>query len=278
MKELVNRTSFGKDTKHNMKASEDFLEVVVYGHVIAAAKELTSTTSEESTVHDISEKIISSFVKITIPSLCNDDSSENFGNSRDAEKDSVYTYAKDLLTMGLLWYGFRDAVREGDGDRIVRYWKFLMVLFKTEKHYNYANEAFNFLAQTVLLSPRQVNELKWARTVNTSGRRGKNIPVDLHMEHLNRRLKVMLRNLGSNIMPSTAKRAARVLGVVEKICAQFKAETSITQNKDFHSVPSIKKDLSYISKQLIDGKVFQVINNRQHNAYKNYKTFFETIN
>ena len=110
---------------------------------------------------------------------------------------------------------------------------------------------FNFLAQTVLLSPRQVNELKWARTVNTSGRRGKNIPVDLHMEHLNRRLKVMLRNLGSNIMPSTAKRAARVLGVVEKICAQFKAETSITQNKDFHSVPSIKIYHIYQSNLLI---------------------------
>ena len=102
--------------------------------------------------------------------------------------------------------------------------------------------------------------------MNISSRRDKNIPVDVHMEQLNIRLKVMLRNLGSNIMTSTAKRTARVLGVVEKICAQFKAETSITENKDFHLVPPIKEDLSYISKQLIDSKVFQVINHQQHNG------------
>lgn len=58
LKELVNRTSFGKDSKHNMKASEDFLEVVVYGHVVAAAKVFTSTASEESTVHDISKILL----------------------------------------------------------------------------------------------------------------------------------------------------------------------------------------------------------------------------
>ena len=165
-----------------------------------------------------------------------------------------------------------------DGDRIVRYWKFLIVVFKSENHYNYANEGFNFLAQTMLLSPRKVSELKWSRTVNTSGTKGKNIPVDLHMEHLNRRLKIMLRNLGSNIMPQTAKSTASVLGVVEKVCAQFKADTGITQNKDFHSVSSVEKDLSFISKQLINSEVFKVIDGRQHNGYLNYKPLFETIN
>ena len=86
---------------------------------------------------------------------------------------------------------------------MVRYWKFLIVVFKSENHYNYANEGFNFLAQTMLLSPRKVSELKWSRTVNTSGTKGKNILVDLHMEHLNRRLKIMLRNLGSNHAPNS---------------------------------------------------------------------------
>ena len=282
LKQLVNRTSFVKDSKHNMKACEDFLEVVLYGHTIAAAKEVT-LTSEECMVNDIAGKIISNFVKITTPNIRDNDSSLEDDSlegtaTEDAEQDSVYTYAVDLLTIGLLWYGFRDAVREGDGDRIVRYWKFLMVIFKTENHYNYANEGFNFLAQTTLLSPRKVSELKWSRTVNTSGRKGKNIPVDLHMEHLNRRLKIMLRHLGSNIMPLTAERTARVLGVVQKVCAQFKAESGITRSKDFHSVPSVKKDLSHISKQLIDSEVFKVLDNRRHNGYLNYKPLFESVN
>ena len=106
--------------------------------------------------------------------------------------DSVYSYAVDILTMGLFWYGFRDAVREGDAKRIVLYWKFLIPIFRQEKYYNYCNEGFLFLAQTLLLSPIEVHDITWNRTVNTSGRVGKNIPVDLHMEHLNRRLKIMI--------------------------------------------------------------------------------------
>jgi len=64
-----------------------------------------------------------------------------------------------------------------------------MVVFRQTNHYNYANEGFLLLAQ---MSPREVCDLKWNRTVNTSGLVGKNIPVDLHMEHLNRRLKIMI--------------------------------------------------------------------------------------
>ena len=33
-----------------------------------------------------------------------------------------------LLSLGLLWHGFHDFVREGDGERILRYWKFLCVV------------------------------------------------------------------------------------------------------------------------------------------------------
>ena len=70
------------------------------------------------------------------------------------------------MSLGLLWHGFHDAVREGDVDRIIRYWWFLMPVFKHTGRRNYALEAFKLLTQTVLMSPRQVAELKWARTAN----------------------------------------------------------------------------------------------------------------
>ena len=41
-------------------------------------------------------------------------------------------YTTDLLTLGLLWHGFHDSIREGDGDRIFLYWKFLLPVFKQE--------------------------------------------------------------------------------------------------------------------------------------------------
>ena len=279
LKELVNRTSFGKNPKRDMKGTENFFEVVLFAHVIAASKQVMSSNGNETTdVHDIAQKISSKFVKLTVPPL-NDTCKQTISTiHEDSEKDHVFAYAVDLLTFTLFWYGFRDAIREGDGKRIVRYWKFLLAIFRTEKHYNYANEGFNLLAQTVLLSPRQVSEIMWSRTVNTSGIKGKNIPVDLHMEHLNRRLKIMLRNLRSNITPSTAQRAAKGLGVVQKVCTQFMGESNITENKDFHTIPSINKDLSYLIKQLIDSEVFKVKHGRQHDSYNKYKPLFHSIN
>ena len=96
------------------------------------------------------------------------------------------------------------------------------------------------MAQINLLSPRQVREIKWNRTINTTGRKGKNIPVDLHLEHLNRRLKIMMRNLGSNITPATVARSAKALGIIEQVCSQFSQEIGI-ETKDFHTIPSIEK-------------------------------------
>jgi len=99
----------------------------------------------------------------------------------------------------MLWHSFHDSIKEGDGDRIIIHWKFLLKVFKASGRRNYTIEAFHLLAQIVLFSPRKVAELKWNRTINTVGRIGHNIPNDLHMEHLNRIMKCMMENLGSNI-------------------------------------------------------------------------------
>jgi len=83
--------------------------------------------------------------------------------------DSVYAYATDFLAMGLIWYGFHDTIKMGDGDHIITYWKFMIPIFNHTGHCNYAKERFNMLAQCTALSPRKLAELKWSRTVNTHG-------------------------------------------------------------------------------------------------------------
>ena len=35
--------------------------------------------------------------------------------------DSVYQYALEVLTLGILWHGFHDATKEGDGHRVLVY-------------------------------------------------------------------------------------------------------------------------------------------------------------
>ena len=273
LKELINRTSFGKDPKHNMKATEDFLETVLFAHITAAAEELVGRENNSLiSFHELCKKVVSDFVKVTVP--CND---TNTPSPENEMQDAVHMYAVNFFTMGLFWYAYRDAIREGDGDRIVRYWKFLTPIFRQEHHYNYANEGFNFLAQINLLSPRQVCEIKWNRTINTTGRKGKNIPVDLHLEHLNRRLKIMMRNLGSNITPATVSRSAKTLGIIEQVCSQFSQEIGV-ETKDFHTIPSIEKDLSRLQQLLMDQEIFKVKPGRQHNFYPKHKPCMQSIN
>ena len=82
------------------------------------------------------------------------------------------------------------------------------MVFKSPSRQNYAKEAVNLLVQYYhVLTERQKTQLLWSHCVNTKGLPGKNIPCDLHMEHLNRRLKIILRNLGANITPKAVVKA-----------------------------------------------------------------------
>lgn len=103
------------------------------------------------------------------------------------EMNHVREYARELISLGLLFAEFRDVICEGDGLCILRCWRVSLPIFKATNRTNYSIEAFTRLAQYhFLFTERLKKQLLWSRTVNTSGRPGKNIPCDLHMEHLNR--------------------------------------------------------------------------------------------
>ena len=39
--------------------------------------------------------------------------------------DGVFAYAKEVLFLTLLWAEFEDAIKEGYGLRVIRYWKYI---------------------------------------------------------------------------------------------------------------------------------------------------------
>ena len=238
-----------------MKATEDFLDVVLTVHILAAARELQSGSTALPSCKDLVKQIVSKFLNISIPPATSD--SNPSAQNSDYSKDSVFAYAVDVLSLCLIWYAFRDAVRQGDGDRIIRYWKLLAIIFRHQKHYNYSNEALNLIIQTLLLSPRLVSEIKWSRTVNTRGGIGKNVPADLHMEHL---LKIMMSNLGSNILPKTTERATKALAVIDGVRTQFLKDI-VFHDKNYHSTPSSLKDISLMLQQLTTDRVFETAYN-----------------
>lgn len=256
LKNLIHRKAVPSDPSKNMNASEDFLLLLLHTHVVASAEAILSYIPLDS-VSDLSKVIVATFVHLT-KSDSDDPGSE----------DLVHLYAKELLSLCLLWHGYHDSIREGDGERILRYWKFLLIIFKVSNKYNYAKEAVNLLLQYYyILSERQKSELLWNRCINTRGAPGANIPCDLHMEHLNRRLKTVLRNLAANIKPSQVEKAGKSISAVQHVCEVFEAQTSPCQTSQHHPYPSFGKDFNTILKVLEEENVFTPSGKRQHKSF-----------
>ena len=115
-----------------------------------------------------------------------------------ATRDRVLEYSREVFTLGLLYMEFHDAIK-GDGLRILRCWKYMLLLFKASQSKNNAITAFNCFCQYYYyLSPQMALQVLYSRFVNVHGREGCNIPCDLHMEHLNRIIKDVLQHLGVN--------------------------------------------------------------------------------
>ena len=58
-----------------------------------------------------------------------------------ASPDAVFNYASAVMNDGLLLMEFRDAIHEGDGERILRCWKFMLLYYFATGHSKYAVEA-----------------------------------------------------------------------------------------------------------------------------------------
>ena len=258
LKTLINRTGVPLDPSDNVKGAEDFLFVSLFSHIVAAAKTILSNDNVDS-ASILADEVLSKFLRITIPGV-------DFKGTQT--NDGVYLYATDLLSIGLIWHGFYDAIREGDGERVYRYWKFLLLIFKATNCQNYSKEAVILLMQEKRLSPRQSTQLKWSRFVNTKGRTGCNIPCDLHMEHLNRRLKTIIRNMGSNVTESSFKQAAASINVVNHICQRFEEEVQSKPSSSRHPYPSFKNDLNLLVQTLLDNEVFTAKNGRKHSSFQ----------
>jgi len=70
-----------------------------------------------------------------------------------------------------------DSIKEGDGDRILRCWRYMLLLFKVSNKTKYSVEAYNLLAHyQYLFSERMCKQLLWSRTVNVQVNQAKIYP------------------------------------------------------------------------------------------------------
>lgn len=101
-----------------------------------------------------------------------------------------------------MYVKFNDAIKEGDGARVITYWKFLLLLYKASNRTNYSVEALTFWHSfTSYFHLDQLNNLLGHDLLPQVVKKGGNIPMDLYMEHLNRARKTAVAHLGANLTP-----------------------------------------------------------------------------
>ena len=187
--------------------------------------------------------------------------------------DDRYNYATALLNFGMIVFNFDDAVKEGDVERILRCWQFMMQIFRAYKHTKCSFAALQlFFFSTCLLSERLSHLLKWNRTVNNNdGGKGQNISLDLRLEHLNNLLKEMLKYLGVNVTQKSAQRCSEAISAPEEILTNMDTELGIDQPSGHHTSSNDDKDFLLLVKEIQErGDMFTFTPERKYQKISNF--------
>ena len=230
----------------------------------------TETAEKRKAIIDhISSSLVESYMhpdyKTTSPGTT--DSSRTMSPNFD---DGVCTYATNLLTLGCFYMEFRDAIKEGDSLRDLRCYRYMLPMFLSSGRTNYSIETLNLLLQhDFLSSPRFAEELLWGRFINTHVQPGKNIPNDLHCEHLNGLCKNSISHLGANKTESAICQVAQALGTIQPVLNGFGTDNSVNANSSLHPETSSEKDFKMILEVLQRQSVFERKSNRKHCSFSN---------
>ena len=280
LKHLINRTNIPEKPKQNVHAAEECFEVVVIGHFIAAAlhhfKMNTIQDSPSSTFLDqldadndstSQKELFNSAVIEMVSSYINISS---YDDKDYKDNDQVRAYAREVLSLGALLLEFKDSVHEGDGERLLTVWKFLVLIFRSARKTKYSLEGLILLIQAhVILPPRLKQQLLYSRFVNTKGTPGTNISMDLHLEHVNRVVKSAIHSQSSNLSPSAIVRTSRCTGSLFNVAEQFDKISLLHPQSSSHSEAKLDQDISRIVKQLHTvTEVFHYIPTRRHDHFK----------
>ena len=189
---------------------------------------LEDNETRKDLLYAFSSKIVSKFIDI--------ESTFIVTTSRD-DDDKVLIYSKLLMSVGMVYLEYSDAIKEGDGLRVLRCWRYMLLIFKATGRTNYSIEAFILLAQYhFLFSERQKHQLLWGRFINVHGLPARNIPSDLLMEHFNRLCKETLNGLGANKTEKALVRVGKALGALDSVQKNYDDDNDIKEQSGSHKV------------------------------------------
>ena len=138
--------------------------------------------------------------------------------STSLEDDDMFSYQRALLDYGLLILNFLDGISEGDGERVIRCWKFFLMYLKHQGANKYSLEALYLMFQiNAILSPQAAHRLIWNRFIKNKQGIGGNIPLDLQLEFYNKLVKDAIKKLGPHASKTSLDRICHSLGITSTL-------------------------------------------------------------
>ena len=297
LENVIHRSNVPSTVKNNFSAAQDFFDLVLEAHVVAAAMKFfgmssmenlptnhvfppnhdaSSTSNRKQYLNDTVGTFVDEFILhyvdtvTTLRQAMQTPTPAMEGHSPDTrEEDGIFNYARSVLAHGLLAFDLHDASRHGDGRRIYRCWKFLLLHFKADHRTKYALEAFHLIAQVeALLSPRVAHELLWNRVCNPHGGVGRNIPLDLEEEYMNRIFKDDINTYRAHITDASVSRSANLIGPMQELLKHLDPLLQFHEASGKHRKPESGEDFKTILKILTENNVFSQVPGRRHSAYR----------
>ncbi|KAI8484802.1 hypothetical protein Bbelb_373990 [Branchiostoma belcheri] len=147
-------------------------------------------------------------------------------------RDYKKEHTEARLSFGLFLEDMQDAVREGDAN---------------------------------------AHSLKWNRFFNGKGGKGKNISLDLHLEHLNNFLKSFLKGMGPNLTQQSAHRVSKSLGALRKTLEKADKELGVVSPSGYHRSVRDSQDILTLVDVFREAEVFQFYPGRAFAAFPNFE-------
>ena len=172
--------------------------------------------------------------------------------------------------MGLLIRNADDVVREGDGERIIRCWRFFLLYYKAFGHHKYAIAAFRLIANvTAVLTEQQAHQLTWNRFVSNRGGKGHNMSNDFRLENWNNLTKELLKHLGVNLNERCAERESNAIAFLEEILMSIDINLKVTRPSGKHTVKK-DDDMKTLVNDTVKNDIFTFTPGRHYERFKNF--------
>nr|XP_054593293.1 uncharacterized protein LOC129160146 [Nothobranchius furzeri] len=188
-----------------------------------------------------------------------------------SNRDHKQEHTLARLSFGFFLMDMLDAVKEGDGERLMRLYRVALLYYKAYGHSHYAYSTFLLTLQVnASLTPQMAHRVTWNRFWSTRGGKGCNIPLDLHLEHLNNFLKSFLKGLGPNLSEEAARRVSQCIGVFRGMMDKVDEELGVKSPTGTHRAAQQETDVLTLVEVFKEEQLFKVIHGRRFQAFPGF--------